>query len=475
MSDVFLDWDRASSDHRTQARQIGTIGRAAVNRFFTIFEHLFCWGVVCVYCYAFLPAIRFSHDDIDTVLGDSDPTNQLLQIGILLVMTVLALRYWKRGLVLLRRAWGAAAVTAFCFLSIVWSDAPGLTARRALVFSVTGAFALYVAVRFELPRFARIVSWSAAFMGTVSVALMVAFPAIGLEQVGQNAGLPRGVFTTKNVFGYTMLVCSIFALYAALGEGTRQRRGFRAPYWLIWLLCLALAVAARSGTVFLAIAAAYGCWGAAAVIRRQLPMRLLVVYGFVVGLVLIAAAVVLFPDRAAGLLGKDDSLSGRDTLWAAVEDYIAVKPMLGYGYAAFWRDAGPEATRIWELIRWNAPHAHNAVLELLLEIGVVGTAVAAAFYTHVYGRVCAAAWRGERWAGPLAAVLAAMFVQSLTEANALHQGDISWVLLLLADFTCAASAIARTNGSGDSWGIGSAGIRPPPAPDVSYDRRCRPE
>ncbi len=416
--------------------------------------------MVCVYCYAFLPAIRFSHDDTDAALGDSDSTNQLLQIGILLVMVLLALRYWRQGHALLRRAWGAGAVTAFCFLSVVWSDAPGLTARRALVFSVTGAFALYVALRFELPRFARIVSWSAAFMGMASLALIVALPSIGLEQVGQNAGLPRGVFTTKNVFGYTMLVCSIFALYAAVGGSTEARRMRRAPYWLIWLLCLALAMAARSGTVFLGILAAYASWGAAAVIQRQPPMRPLVLYGVVVGLVLVAAAIVLFPDRAAGLLGKDDTLSGRDTLWAAVEDYIAVRPMLGYGYAAFWRDAGPEATRIWELIRWNAPHAHNAVLELLLEIGVIGTAVAAAFYARVYGRVCAAAWRGECWAGPLSAVLAAMFVQSLTEANALHQADISWVLLVVADFTCAASMTART-GTGLTDGASRAGqIRP---------------
>jgi len=449
MIDVSTNWNQGSSSRRTGTRPIKTIGVVATQKILAIFEYAFCWGAVCVYCYAFLPAVRFLHDDVES-LGDSDPTNQLLQVTILLVMVVMTVRYRSRGLALLRPAWGAAAVTAFCFLSVLWSDAPNLTIRRALVFLVTGAFALYVTVRFGLHRFSRIVAWSAAFMAVSSIILIFALPSVGLEQVGQNAGLPRGVFATKNVFGYTMLVCSIFSLNAALGDGTERRGERRAQYWLIWLLCLLLAVIARSGTVFLAIAAAYASWAATATMRRHRPMRLGIVYAVLVGLILLVAAAVMFPDRAAGLLGKDDTLSGRDTLWAAVEDYIAVKPILGYGYAAFWRDGGPEATRIWELILWNAPHAHNAVLELLLEIGILGTAIAAVFYALVYGRVCGAAWRGERWAGPMAAVLAAMFVQSLTEANALHQGDISWVLLLVADFTFAESALARVGSRSQS-------------------------
>jgi hypothetical protein len=68
-----------------------------------------------------------------------------------------------------------------------------------------------------------------------------------------------------------------------------------------------------------------------------------------------------------------------------------------------------------------------------------------------------------------------MFVQSLTEANALHQGDISWVLLLFADFTCAASAVAGIHRSRDPQKIRLAGPRPPPIAAIFYDRHWRPE
>ena len=418
-----------------------TLANALGGPAFAGLETIFCWGTVSVYCLAFLPALRFFNNDVNT-LSESDPTNQMLQVIILLVMAGLSLIYWRDMLALVRRSWGSALIVAFCFGSALWSDDPMLTIRRATVFGVTTLFAIYVAARFSLNHFAKIVSFAGLFMALASLALVVTSPAVGLEQLGQNSGLPRGVFATKNVMGHIMMLCSVFALWIAIQSRSETGVRFRRFYAGVALLCLALALWSRSSTVLIGIIAASGAWVSAALIRRYPAWRIGTVYLAVAAVVVLLAAIIIMPEQAAGLLGKDDTLSGRDELWAAVHDYIAQRPWLGYGYGAFWREDGAEATTIWQMIQWVAPHAHNAVLEILLELGRVGLVVAVGYHLYVFGRLSQAIWRGQAWAAPLAAALVAIVAQGLTEANALRQGDIGWVILVLADLLVARRALA---------------------------------
>jgi len=62
------------------------------------------------------------------------------------------------------------------------------------------------------------------------------------------------------------------------------------------------------------------------------------------------------------------SLTGRVDLWETALDLIAQKPILGWGYVSGSRIALLSAFRY-----WAAPHAHNAFLEILLNLGIIGT------------------------------------------------------------------------------------------------------
>jgi O-antigen ligase len=74
------------------------------------------------------------------------------------------------------------------------------------------------------------------------------------------------------------------------------------------------------------------------------------------------------------MIGKDPTLTGRTELWAYVNYYISERPVLGWGLYAFWASANPAAEEIWSEVGWTPPHAHNGLLEMLLEVGIVGTA-----------------------------------------------------------------------------------------------------
>lgn len=81
------------------------------------------------------------------------------------------------------------------------------------------------------------------------------------------------------------------------------------------------------------------------------------------------------PDTLLELIGKDPSLTGRTGIWAYVDKAIWMKPWLGWGYYVFWEPTNPYSANISKAIHWAVPNAHNGLLECLLDVGAVGTAL----------------------------------------------------------------------------------------------------
>ena len=91
-------------------------------------------------------------------------------------------------------------------------------------------------------------------------------------------------------------------------------------------------------------------------------------------LALMSALIIANKDVLFTFLGKDDTLSGRTDLWPYVIDAIWDRPLLGWGFTAFWSGSNPRSAEISNLLGWYADEAHNGLLQILLDVGVVGTA-----------------------------------------------------------------------------------------------------
>jgi exopolysaccharide production protein ExoQ len=98
-----------------------------------------------------------------------------------------------------------------------------------------------------------------------------------------------------------------------------------------------------------------------------------VILAVLLGPVIIAA--VVSPDMFLELIGKDPTLTGRMEIWDYVIQDIWMKPFLGWGYYVFWEPENPFATEISRAVHWTVPNAHNGLLEFLLDLGLVGTAL----------------------------------------------------------------------------------------------------
>jgi O-antigen ligase len=73
-------------------------------------------------------------------------------------------------------------------------------------------------------------------------------------------------------------------------------------------------------------------------------------------------------------------------LWAILLPVIANRPILGYGYAAFWAGLKPEVLTVWIAAGRLVPVADNGYIDLALSLGAVGVCVLLYVFVQAFRR-----------------------------------------------------------------------------------------
>jgi O-antigen ligase len=138
-------------------------------------------------------------------------------------------------------------------------------------------------------------------------------------------------------------------------------------------------------------------------------------------------------ETSLSLIGRDATLTGRTELWSLVLAKIWERPWLGYGYSGFWQGPTSEAGQyVWSAIGWDAPHAHNGLLDLWIDLGLLGLIIYVLIFSLNF--IQAINWvRATKTAEnyfPLV-YLVFIFLANLTESNLLVQNDIIWILYVM--------------------------------------------
>lgn len=253
--------------------------------------------------------------------------------------------------------------------SALWSIDPELSFRRGIALLATTMMGVYLAARFD---------WLSALrlLGAVWFFLMAASFIAGLVVPGfarmseVHVGAWMGGWSEKNALGGHAARASFLLAFLAWRDPAYRR------WWIGGaLLALALVIFSRSATALLGAGVGLGILFAAWWMLKGKHWSLVLVWSGVTVLGLIVLAYITMPDALLGLLGKDETLTGRTDIWASLGEAIEKRPVLGYGYLAFWGlDSEP---RYWleRAIDWNAPSGHNGWLDLAISLGVVGVAI----------------------------------------------------------------------------------------------------
>jgi exopolysaccharide production protein ExoQ len=318
--------------------------------------------IACVF-YLLMPTGALTYID-RIIYGDwpGKPGNKVTQALNLLAIFFSVLLFWW-GTRHRRRAMFNRVVplAAACLLltSVLWSVAPSTTVTRSVAyfFLVVGAFG--IAEIFDSHQLMRVTAWIGGFSAAIS--LILPDPAIAL------GGTFRGPFQGKNQLGEAMVIGVLGGLHCIRAGGGR-----RFLYYGVTALCTTLAFLSKSGTALVTIFALvilhiiftfYIKGGATRMISICLAIFATATFIF---LMMNIDSIFIFLD-------KDPTLTGRTELWPYVIDYIYQRPLLGWGFTAFWIPSNPAGAEISSAVGFPLNEAHNGLLQLLLDVGIVGT------------------------------------------------------------------------------------------------------
>ena len=276
--------------------------------------------------------------------------------------------------------------------STIWSFYPGATVLGVIVAVATAFVGVVMAHTISLEQLLRALSVALRLIIGLSLAfeLVVAtvfrrpvlplwvsydepipLPFFWSRNLLFEGGRIQGIPGNANLLAFAALIAVIvFAIQLA------ERRVALVAGWA-WLGAALLTLAlTRSSTVIVAGLVALVALLVLIVARRLSTRGQLTLYGLTAlaagGLVVVA---LTLREQLLDLLGRSGDLTNRVDIWAAVADLSAQRPVLGWGWVSYW---APWVEPFDELVIIKGVRylqAHNAWLDVLMQLGWVGLVV----------------------------------------------------------------------------------------------------
>ncbi|AYG04286.1 O-antigen ligase family protein [Gryllotalpicola protaetiae] len=245
-----------------------------------------------------------------------------------------------------------------------------------------------------------------------------------------------------------LAMCALIGLIVfSLQRADRISRPFWGWFWIV-LAAVELALT-RSATVLVATAATavvlgFALWARA---RSQKGRGPLYLSALLLLVVVVGGALTAWHEFTA-LFGKSPTLTGRTDIWNAVIPLAQQHPVFGWGWLGYWVPWAKPFDGL--AVRHGVQYlqAHNAWLDVWLQLGIVGVVVFALLAVTTLGRawfmavdrpMLDASGRHPFTAVTLLPLLvfAAQLVQSLAESRLLLESG--WALLVVWSVTTKAS------------------------------------
>lgn len=277
--------------------------------------------------------------------------------------------------------WIGLAFAAVVYASSLWSINPTHTLFKLVVLSCLGGAALGFATAFTLRQ---LLEWLALACAIYISLGILAEISLGTFAIGGNHRFVGTVHpNTEAIFG------AVLCLSARLFYTPDRSKVLTICFLALAVFCIYLT---KSRTTLAAVVVSFIVMQILAA-RGSNRVYLILACFFAFGC--IAAGSILLSVRNTGqissiiAMGRTEDLStltGRLPLWEELLDWVYRRPVLGYGYLAFW-----DAKRVEFLSQtffWEIPHGHNMYIDIALDVGLVGAVL---FVSMLVGAIITAA------------------------------------------------------------------------------------
>jgi len=322
--------------------------------------------------------------------------------------------------------------------STIWSQNPIRSAYNGLFYLIGTLFAFYLIIKFEPKQIMSLIMLTGACACILGLVLVVFFPHFGLYNVEvRTAGSWRGIFPDRTAAAKTLT----FLLSPALVFGYS-----RFSYWRIaYIVLVGTSIVMAHAVTALINSFLYTLIMIVLYLARRLQRRTALTL-VLVGVPICALVIYSGLPYIAGLLaffGRDMTLTGRTGLWVGIMQSIFKRPILGYGFYAFWEGLNGESANLILANHWIFGYAHNGMLEILLQLGVVGLiaflvtflqAARNAWMCFRHGRSIGVEW--------YTGIIFLTLLYNIDEATVLFPNNLQSILYVLA---CCGLAVAANS------------------------------
>ena len=359
----------------------------------------------------------------------SETLHERAQSWVVLVVCIVAMAPYARLIVEKCGAMPTMLLLSFYAIgSAAWSQDPAASLRSGGYLLFAMLFAFYLTVRFSGRQQMQLVMLTGGVVAVLCVFAALLFPQYGVDhQVHE--GVWQGIFTQKNVCAQslTFLLTPAFALPC---------RGRYAPVIRALYLSLALLVIVmtQSRTAW-AIALGYVAFIAGLRLLARFErsdLIALAAIAFAAATTAFVTAIKFLPELLA-FSSRSSNFSGRAEIWSAVMASILKRPVLGYGFDAFWSTLQGEATNVFAATGWIVTGAHCGYLNVGLELGCVGAVLLAITFLQA-GRDALKCLRSQRspyieWC---IGIVFLTLVYNLDERTLMATQYLPWMLYIVA-------------------------------------------
>ena len=359
----------------------------------------------------------------DALDNQSNPVSVLLELGLMGLAIARVIGSIDHLIVTIR-----AELMAFVFVGVAiatsfWSADPAETMEKAIIFTAVSLYGAYLVLRFSLHQILKLFGIMFAFSAVLNLAFVFGLPIYGVGGFDEFTG----VFAQKNALGFFAAI-ALPALIVAAKTTPRWRIVFLGTA----VLELVLLIGSQSKTMLLAgvgptlLLAAYHLFRSRRTLRGAVILSMA---GTTVFTVLFATANI---GLLAEWLDKDVTLTGRVPLWESLFPVIQERLVFGHGYRATFAGYHSPVHDILIQNPWNPTHAHNAALQILMEMGLLGLIPFLISYVRGLSRSIqlAAIVPGAVGLWPLSFLTTTLMV-SITESG-MSANNVGWLMYIVA-------------------------------------------
>ena len=374
------------------------------------------------------PNVWFVRSD-DLAADFSNPLASGLMVLLIAVAVVRVIGYLNLMITLFRLEPAVFLFAGMVAFSVFWSADPGETLRRSVIFVAVTLFAGYLILRFSLHEIVGMFAVMFGVSAVLNLAFIVAFPLYGIA----SDGLWTGVLTHKNSLGYLSALGIPTLLVAA-----RAYPVVRLLFYSAAGIQALLLVGSDSKTMLAATVLTIVLLLLYNGFRALRTLRGAVILGLMGGSAFMAAFATVNIGPLTTWLGKDISLTGRLPLWESLLPVIGERIWIGHGYSAAFGGWFSPIHEAWLQSLWKPNDAHNAYLQIWLELGVIGLVLYLVTFARGLSRAIkiSAIVPGAIGLWPLAVFTNAMLL-SVTESG-MQSDALGWTVYLVATFSAAA-------------------------------------